>query len=51
MCDTCGCNITHGNQHLIAPGGRLQKTAQGSEALSVLKNLLSETISAIPYAR
>ena len=42
MCDTCGCNITHGNQHLIAAGGKLQKTAQGSEALSVLKNLLSE---------
>ena len=41
MCDTCGCNITHGNQHLIAPGGKLQKTEQGSEALSVLKNLLS----------
>jgi len=42
MCDTCGCNVTHANQHLIAPGGKLHKTGQGSEALSVLKNLLSE---------
>ena len=42
MCDTCGCNITHGNQHLIAPGGKLQKTERGSEAIGVLKNLLSE---------
>ena len=42
MCDTCGCNITHGNRHLIAPGGKLHKTGQGSEAVSVLKNLLSE---------
>ena len=42
MCDTCGCNVTLGNQHLIAPGGKLHKTRQGSEALGVLKNLLSE---------
>ncbi|MFQ5644684.1 MAG: hydrogenase nickel incorporation protein HypB [Thiogranum sp.] len=42
MCDTCGCNVTHGNRHLLAPGGRLQKTGQGNEAVSVLKNLLSE---------
>jgi hydrogenase nickel incorporation protein HypB len=42
MCDTCGCNVTHGNRHLLAPGGKLQKTGQGSEAVSVLKNLLSE---------
>jgi len=42
MCDTCGCNVTHGNRHLLTPGGRLEKTAQGSEALTVLRNLLSE---------
>jgi len=42
MCDTCGCNVTHGNRHLLAPGGKLQKTGQGTEAVSVLKNLLSE---------
>ena len=42
MCDTCGCNVTHGNRHLLAPGGKLQKTASGGEAFTVLKNLLSE---------
>jgi hydrogenase nickel incorporation protein HypB len=42
MCDTCGCNVTHGNRHLLAPGGKLYKTAQGGDAISVLKNLLSE---------
>ncbi|MGI9321627.1 MAG: hydrogenase nickel incorporation protein HypB, partial [Thiogranum sp.] len=42
MCDTCGCNVTHGNQHLIAPGGKLHRTERGGEALNVLKNLLSE---------
>ena len=42
MCDTCGCNVTHGNRHLLAPGGKLQKTGQGIEAVKVLKNLLSE---------
>ncbi len=42
MCDTCGCNITHGNQHLISPGGKLEKTSSGHEAVSVLHNLLHE---------
>ena len=42
MCDTCGCNVTHGNRHLLAPGGRLEKTGQGGEAVTVLRNLLSE---------
>lgn len=42
MCDTCGCNITHGNQHLIAAGGKLQKTGSGREAIDVLQNLLHE---------
>ena len=35
MCDTCGCNITHGNEHLIAPGGKLEKTTNGHEAIDV----------------
>ena len=51
MCDTCGCNVTHGNQHLIAPGGKLQKTGQGNEAISVLKNLLSENDHAAAHNR
>ena len=42
MCDTCGCNITHGNENLIRPGGKLQKTESGKEAVSVLHSLLHE---------
>mgnify|MGYP000497117912 FL=1 len=42
MCDTCGCNVTHGNAHLLRPGGRLEKTADGREAVSVLHGLLHE---------
>jgi hydrogenase nickel incorporation protein HypB len=40
MCDTCGCNVTPGNAHLVKPGGTLSRTADGREAVSVLKNLL-----------
>jgi len=40
MCDTCGCNVTHGNAHLLKPGGRLSKTESGHEAVSVLHGLL-----------
>ena len=29
MCDTCGCNITDGNRHLVSPGGRLAQTEDG----------------------
>lgn len=42
MCNTCGCNITHGNTHLLEPGGRLNKTESGREAVGVLENLLHE---------
>ena len=42
MCDTCGCNITHGNEGLIRPGGKLAKTESGKEAVSVLHSLLDE---------
>ena len=42
MCDTCGCNITPGNEHLISPGGKLEKTADGHEAVTVLHSLLHE---------
>ena len=42
MCDTCGCNITHGNESLIRPGGKLEKTESGKEAVTVLHNLLHE---------
>jgi len=42
MCDTCGCNITDGNRHLVSPGGRLAQTEDGRAAVTVLKSLLSE---------
>ena len=42
MCDTCGCNITPGNESLIRPGGKLHKTESGKEAVTVLHSLLHE---------
>jgi hydrogenase nickel incorporation protein HypB len=38
MCDTCGCNITSGNRHLLEPGGKLA----GDGAVEVLQSLLAE---------
>lgn len=42
MCDTCGCNVTDGNRYLVSPGGRLEQTADGRAAVTVLKGLLDE---------
>jgi hydrogenase nickel incorporation protein HypB len=42
MCDTCGCNITDGNRHLVTAGGRLAQTSDGRSAVTVLKSLLDE---------
>lgn len=42
MCDTCGCNVTAGNGHLVRAGGKLSKTADGRSAISILTGLLSE---------
>ena len=42
MCDTCGCNITPGNQHLIQANGKLARTEDGKSAITVLQNLLHE---------
>lgn len=42
MCDTCGCNITSGNKHLIKPGGKFALVDNGKTSVSVLKNLMSE---------
>ena len=42
MCDTCGCNVTHGNAHLVTNDGKHATTEDGRAALTVLKNLLSE---------
>ena len=40
MCDTCGCNITDGNRHLLEAGGHLSHTQSGAESVAVLKGLL-----------
>jgi len=40
MCDTCGCNVTHANRHLVSDGGRYEHTSAGSESVEVLQNLL-----------
>lgn len=37
MCDTCGCNVTHANEHLAQ-----KKNVHGQSAVSVLTDLLSE---------
>ncbi|MEW8625747.1 MAG: hydrogenase nickel incorporation protein HypB [Candidatus Thiodiazotropha sp.] len=42
MCDTCGCNITPGNRHLIEEGGKHAHTSDDHVAIEVLENLLSE---------
>jgi len=42
MCETCGCNITPGNEHLVKGDGKLAKTEDGKMAVAVLKSLLSE---------
>lgn len=42
MCDTCGCNITSGNEHLVRPGGKHAETADGHAAVEVLQSLLGE---------
>ncbi len=42
MCDTCGCNITPGNEHLVKADGKHARTADGRAAISVLQALLSE---------
>jgi len=40
MCDTCGCNITPGNEHLLEKHGHLHTTESGRESVEVLKGLL-----------
>ena len=42
MCDTCGCNVTPGNRHLIEVGGKLSHTSEGKAAVDVLHGLLNE---------
>lgn len=40
MCQTCGCTITPGNEHLVQPGGEHALTAGGQESVAVLRDLL-----------
>jgi len=42
MCETCGCNITPGNQHLVENDGKLAHTSDGKQAIEVLHSLLHE---------
>lgn len=42
MCETCGCNITPGNQHFLKPGSKLYRTEDGRSAVTVLQSLLTE---------
>jgi len=40
MCDTCGCNLTPGNKHLVTDDGGLARTSSGTESVEVLQGLL-----------
>jgi hydrogenase nickel incorporation protein HypB len=40
MCDTCGCNVTSGNRHLLDEAGPLARTEDGRAAVTVLQSLL-----------
>jgi hydrogenase nickel incorporation protein HypB len=40
MCDSCGCNVTNGNRHLVSKGGALEHTSSGKESVAVLRGLL-----------
>lgn len=51
MCDTCGCNVSPANQHLVEAGGKLEKTASGKEAVTVLRSLLHENDHAAQHNR
>jgi hydrogenase nickel incorporation protein HypB len=42
MCETCGCNITPGNEHLVRADGKHARTEDGRAAVTVLQSLLAE---------
>ncbi len=42
MCDTCGCNVTSGNKHLLNINGKFSHTKNGHESIEVLQGLLTE---------
>ena len=51
MCDTCGCNVTEGNRHLVEEGGAYARTSGGSESVEVLQNLLHANDHAAAHNR
>ena len=51
MCDTCGCNITPANRHLVDAGGTLAKTRHGNESIEILEELLSANDHAAAHNR
>lgn len=42
MCNTCGCSITPGNEHLVVAGGSRHHTSDGKASVEVLQGLLQE---------
>ncbi len=42
MCDTCGCNVTPGNEHLVHGQGKHRLTTEGRIAVEVFESLLSQ---------
>jgi hydrogenase nickel incorporation protein HypB len=42
MCDTCGCNLTSGNEHLVLGEGKLARSEDSRAAVTVLQGLLHE---------
>ena len=51
MCDTCGCNITQGNEHLISPGGKLEKLYPLFEATDTFLYTTDEVTTVGPHVR
>lgn len=41
MCNTCGCNVTAANRHLVTADGALAHTHDGQAAVEVLEGLLT----------
>ncbi|MDH5324649.1 MAG: hydrogenase nickel incorporation protein HypB [Gammaproteobacteria bacterium] len=42
MCDTCGCNVSEANRHLLEPDGKLSGFGSEKKAVDILEALLSE---------
>lgn len=51
MCDTCGCTITPGNQHLVEANGKHAHASDGRATVDVLTSLLAENDHAARHNR